>query len=167
MLLKVGKRERGAKSGRDLYFPLDTILIPTYLRFKLFSYLCNSQQDFLLPNMLAFALLALLSVRQILAFAPSHQSHVKGSRLHHVGPASTSSLFLGDFFNFGKKEEEAATTTTKEEEQVDEGYYDEDDPIEKVRYDYILQLIPLILYATRSWLLTHLLGTIDLRSVLR
>ena len=83
--------------------------------------------------MLAFALLvALLSGRQILAFAPPHQNHVQ----HSHGPTSTSSLFLGDFFNFGKKEEETvATTSTKEEEQVDEGYYDEDDPIEKVKHN--------------------------------
>jgi len=60
---------------------------------------------------------------------------------NHGSTTRTTSLNLGDFFNFSKQEAkqekpstgtaktEQATTTTPEEE---EDYYDEDDPIEKI-----------------------------------
>lgn len=79
------------------------------------------------------ALAALLSRQTTLAFAPSHISHVPYSRGQTTRP-STRPLYLGDFFNFGKKEEEpeASADTVVEEEPEEEGYFDEDDPIEKI-----------------------------------
>ena len=79
---------------------------------------------------------ALLSGQAVFAFAPSSLSPVRS--LHgsagKFGP-STTALYLGDFFNFGKaneEEPEVATTAASEEEPEDEVYYDEDDPIEKI-----------------------------------
>lgn len=82
----------------------------------------------------ASTLAALLSVRAALAFAPApRQGRVQR-------PPTPSSLGLGDFFNFGKKEEEQETVATApaeeepaaEQRRQDEGYVDEDDPIEKI-----------------------------------
>ena len=80
----------------------------------------------------------LLSGQTVIAFAPSRISHVQ--RLHSctnkssTGP-STTSLCLGDFFNFGKTKEEDSETPTATASNVQpegEEYYDEDDPIEKI-----------------------------------
>lgn len=80
----------------------------------------------------------LLSGQTVIAFAPSRTSHVQllhsCPRKSSTGP-STTSLYLGDFFNFGKpKEEESETpiTAASNEEPEGEEYYDEDDPIEKI-----------------------------------
>jgi hypothetical protein len=74
------------------------------------------------------ALAALLAGQTVLAFAPHRLSQPSISRA-----PTTTSLYLGDFFNFGKeKEEEAQTTATAEEELEETGYVDEDDPIEKI-----------------------------------
>ena len=47
------------------------------------------------------------------------------------GPSSKSPL-LGDFFNFGKPKEGSSGTDANSEEEENEGYYDEDDPVEKI-----------------------------------
>ncbi|KAL9179490.1 hypothetical protein ACHAXT_008780 [Thalassiosira profunda] len=73
----------------------------------------------------AFATLAaLLSGPTALAFAPS-------TRL--VAGSSSTSLSLGDFFNFGKQEETVeAAAPAEAEEPGEDAYFDEDDPIEKI-----------------------------------
>eukprot|EP00585_Thalassiosira_rotula_P007418 CAMPEP_0196139920 /NCGR_PEP_ID=MMETSP0910-20130528/7023_1 /TAXON_ID=49265 /ORGANISM="Thalassiosira rotula, Strain GSO102" /LENGTH=317 /DNA_ID=CAMNT_0041400711 /DNA_START=23 /DNA_END=976 /DNA_ORIENTATION=+ len=82
------------------------------------------------------ALTVLLSGQSALAFAPSRISNVLQSKDHRaVRKPSSGPLYLGDFFNFGKKEEEpeaSLTDTVTDEEPEDEGFYDEDDPIEKI-----------------------------------
>ena len=82
--------------------------------------------------MLAFTAVvaALLSWPQItLSFAPSRLGYV--NRPHST--QSTTSIYLGDFFNFGKKDEETKAAVVEEEEQEDDDiYYDDDDPIEKI-----------------------------------
>lgn len=89
--------------------------------------------------MLAFAALAaLLSGQTSLAFAPSRISHVQqshGRATQSSSGSSTTPLYLGDFFNFGKSKEaepKASTDTELDEEPEEEAYYDEDDPIEKI-----------------------------------
>ena len=78
-------------------------------------------------------IVACLSTEQFLptiAFSPSHA--------HRATPLSSAtfstSLKLGDFFNFGKdkKSEETAAPVAEETQQDDGEYYDEDDPIEKI-----------------------------------
>lgn len=86
---------------------------------------------------MSFAILAAtavsLSAKTSLAFAPSSLSNVQ---LKSTSTTSTSSLNLGDFFNFGKKEEEIESednaVATTDESSEDEAFYDEDDPIEKI-----------------------------------
>lgn len=86
--------------------------------------------------MLALATLAaLLSGHEALAFAPSRLSHVAKQMKTSNGSSSTTSLNLGDFFNFGKPkqaEPEIATAAEADEETEEEVYYDPDDPIEKI-----------------------------------
>ena len=74
----------------------------------------------------------LASQQQILpitAFAPAH-----ARRATPFSSLTSTSLKLGDFFNFGKdkKSEEAAAPVAEETQQDDGEYYDEDDPIEKI-----------------------------------
>lgn len=73
---------------------------------------------------------ALLSGHTASGFAPSRLGHAASTS--PLGPSTTTSLYLGDFFNFGKKEEEPEVAVSVEEPAEDEGYYDEDDPIEKI-----------------------------------
>jgi hypothetical protein len=94
--------------------------------------------------MLAFATLAaILFGQRALAFAPSSGRDRIIRRPRHQSPppssSSSSSLRLGDFFNnFGKPKvdgETAAVTEKADEGKAvtgGEGYYDEDDPIEKI-----------------------------------
>jgi len=77
---------------------------------------------------------ALLSGQATTAFAPPLGPGRALASSSSSGQ-STTSLELGDFFNFGKPKEaeaEAATTDAAEKEEEEEGYYDEDDPIEKI-----------------------------------
>ena len=90
----------------------------------------------------------LLLGQESLAFQPFLQSHVRHQTTHAstgltpintIHTSSSTSLNLGDFFNFGKKEdtiqeEDIASTATSSdvEEEEEEAYYDEDDPIEKI-----------------------------------
>ncbi len=84
----------------------------------------------------AFATLAaILSGRGALAFAPSPGRAPRViQRPRRQSPpsssSSSSSLRLGDFFNnLGKQPKEEADEAVA---AVDGGYYDEDDPIEKI-----------------------------------
>ena len=83
-------------------------------------------------TMVAFATVvvgALLSwPHTTLAFAPSRLGYV--NRPHST--QTTTSIYLGDFFNFGKKDEEKASAVEEEEPEDDDIYYDDDDPIEKI-----------------------------------
>lgn len=66
------------------------------------------------------------------AFAPSRLGHTQLLNQQHRH-ASTTKLYIGDFFNFGKKEEESPVADkTPVVEEEDEEYYDDDDPIEKI-----------------------------------
>ena len=83
--------------------------------------------------MVAFATVvvgALLSwPHTTLAFSPSRLGYV--NRPHST--QTTTSIYLGDFFNFGKKDEETKAAAVEEEEPEDDDiYYDDDDPIEKI-----------------------------------
>jgi hypothetical protein len=53
---------------------------------------------------------------------------------HAAAPATSTSLYLGDFFNnFGKdKSQETAPVAEESNQEIDEEYYDDDDPIEKI-----------------------------------
>ncbi len=87
---------------------------------------------------LLFLLVALQPSRQtVLCFTPTTTSFGYAQR-STSGPTSKSSLHLGDFFNFGKPKEGASgtdaldTATATEPKEEKEGYYDEDDPVEKI-----------------------------------
>ena len=88
----------------------------------------------LLPSMLNAATISIavcLTTQLVLpatAFSPTHVRYAVPA----VSTTSTS-LKLGDFFNFGKKDEASPAPVAEETKQdVDEEYYDEDDPIEKI-----------------------------------
>mmetsp|Transcript_8059 Transcript_8059/g.13350 ORF Transcript_8059/g.13350 Transcript_8059/m.13350 type:complete len:339 (+) Transcript_8059:93-1109(+) len=94
---------------------------------------------------------ALLSCESAVAFSSSNNNNLGGlarirsttskkysiqRRQQQPQPTSTT-LYLGDFFNFGKpkqeeEEEEEETAPTPEEEAAQTGYVDNDDPIEKI-----------------------------------
>jgi hypothetical protein len=90
------------------------------------------------------ALIPLLSCELVLAFSNKqlmHRSTTSRSGIINSGSIqqqTSTTLHLGDFFNFGKaKESEQVTTTTTtaptpEEEAAKTGYVDDEDPIEKV-----------------------------------
>jgi hypothetical protein len=86
-----------------------------------------------LPTMLRcpilFVFVALQHRQTALSFTPSSFGHAQRSS---SGPSSKSSLF----FNFWKPKEDAdaetAAATATEPKDEDEGYYDEDDPVEKI-----------------------------------
>ena len=88
----------------------------------------------LLPSMLNAATISIafcLTTQLVLPSAAFSPTHVR----YAVPAASTTStsLKLGDFFNFGKKDEASPAPVAEETKQdVDEEYYDEDDPIEKI-----------------------------------
>lgn len=83
--------------------------------------------------MLAFAITISIAV-SCNAFAPP--SHHVGIQIQPAHMKSTTTLFLGDFFNFGKKDEPEDTAVAEEEPEAtqedDDIYYDDDDPIEKI-----------------------------------
>jgi len=79
----------------------------------------------------AAAAATLLSCESALAFSSSRSIQQQ----HKV--SSPTTLFLGDFFNFGnnqKEQEEAAPVASEveEEDEAQTGYIDEEDPIEKI-----------------------------------
>jgi hypothetical protein len=85
---------------------------------------------------LIFLFVALRSGQRALSFTPSHIINALRST---SGPSSKSPLYLGDFFNFGKPKEgssgtdaNSGATTATDSEEENEGYYDEDDPVEKI-----------------------------------
>lgn len=88
------------------------------------------------------ALTLLLSCESALAFSNNgggHRSMMQtstttisnGINSGSIQQTSTT-LHLGDFFNFGKAKEPEPETTTPEEEAAQTGYVDDEDPIEKV-----------------------------------
>ena len=82
-----------------------------------------------------FVFVALQSGRTAISFTPSNVGNGNSQR-SFSGPSSKSSLYLGDFFNFGNPKEDAdadtAAAAATESKVEDEGYYDEDDPVEKI-----------------------------------
>ncbi len=78
---------------------------------------------------LIFLFVALRSGQRAISFTPPRF-------VNTLRPTSGSSL-LGDFFNFGKPKEggtdaNTGATTATDSEEENEGYYDEDDPVEKI-----------------------------------
>ena len=96
--------------------------------------------------LIAIVAIFLFSGQSSLAFSPVSLSQVrhnakvtnrrKRSNPTHVSSDTSTTLYLGDFFNFGKPSEkeaqDAIKSTMDPNDEEEEIYYDVDDPIEKI-----------------------------------